>query len=44
MLLAREVEIQYRPHMLEALQNQVKAVADLLQGQTPVCSPVAISR
>lgn len=38
MLLEREVEIQYRPRMLEALQNKVHAVADSLQGQTPVCS------
>jgi hypothetical protein len=38
MLLEREVEIQYRPRMLEALQNKVHAVADSLQGQTPACS------
>lgn len=38
MLLEREVEIEYRPRMLEALQNKVDAVADSLQGQTPVCS------
>jgi hypothetical protein len=38
MVLEREVEIQYRPLMLEALQNKVNAVADSLQGQTPACS------
>src|SRR5437879_3892342 len=38
MLLEREVEIEYRPRMLEALQNKVDAVADSLQGQVPVCS------
>ena len=38
MLLEREVELQYRPHMLEALQNKVNAVADSLRGQTPTCS------
>src|SRR6266436_7709992 len=38
MLLERDVEIQYRPRMLEALQNKVNAVADSLQGQTLVCS------
>jgi hypothetical protein len=37
MLLEREVEIQYRPRMLEALQNKVNAVADSLPGQTPAC-------
>lgn len=38
MLLEREVELQYRPRMLEALQNKVNAVADSLRGQAPVCS------
>jgi len=38
MLLEREVEIEYRPRMLEALQNKVDTVADSLQGQVPVCS------
>ena len=38
MLLEREVEFQYRPRILEALQNKVHAVADSLQGQTPACS------
>ena len=38
MLLEREVEIEYRPRMLDALQNKVSAVADSLQGQTPACS------
>lgn len=37
MLLEREVELQYRPRMLEALQDKISAVADSLQGQTPVC-------
>jgi hypothetical protein len=38
MLLEREVEIQFRPRLLEALQNKVNAVADSLRGQTPACS------
>ena len=38
LLLGREVEIQYRPHMQEALQNKVNAVADSLRGQTPTGS------
>jgi hypothetical protein len=38
LLLEREVEIEYRPHMLEALQYKVHAVADSLQGQAPACS------
>jgi hypothetical protein len=38
MLLEREVELQYRPRMLEALQNKVNAVADSLKGQAPICS------
>jgi hypothetical protein len=38
MVLEREVEIQYRPRMLEALQNKVNAVADSLQGEPPTCS------
>jgi hypothetical protein len=37
LLLEREVELQYRPRMLEALQNKVNTVADSLQGQTPPC-------
>ena len=37
MLLEREVELQYRPQMLEALQTKVNGVADSLQGQTPAC-------
>jgi hypothetical protein len=36
MSLEREVELQYRSHMLEALQNKVNAVADSLQA--PACS------
>lgn len=38
MLLEREVEIQYRPRMREALQDKVNAVADSLRDQTPACS------
>jgi hypothetical protein len=38
MLLEREVEIQHRPRMLEALQDKVNSVADSLRGQTPACS------
>jgi len=38
MLLEREVEIQYRPRMREALQNKVNAVADSLRSQMPACS------
>ena len=38
MLLEREVELQYRPRMLEALQEKVDAVAESLQGQIPACS------
>jgi hypothetical protein len=37
MVLEREVEIEYRPRMLQALQNKVNAVAGSLQGQTPAC-------
>ena len=37
MLLEREVEIQYRPRMREALQDKVNAVADALRDQTPAC-------
>jgi hypothetical protein len=35
MLLEREVELEYRPRMLQALPNKVKAVADSLRDQTP---------
>jgi hypothetical protein len=38
LLLEREVELEYRPRMLEALQNKVNAVAGSLLGQTPACS------
>ena len=38
MLLEREVEIQYRPRMLEALQDKVNAVAETLLSQTPTCA------
>ena len=38
MLLEREVELQYRPQMLEALQNKVNGVSDSLRDQTPACS------
>jgi hypothetical protein len=37
MVLEREVEIQYRPLMREALQSKVTAVADSVRSQTPVC-------
>ena len=37
-LLEREVEIQYRPRMLEALQGKVNAVADSVRDQTPSCA------
>jgi len=36
-VLEREVEIEYRPRLLEALQGKVKAVADSLRDQTPGC-------
>jgi len=38
LLLEREVELQYRPRRLDALQDKVNAVADSLQGQTPACA------
>jgi hypothetical protein len=38
MLLEREVELEHRPRMLEALQNKVNAVADSLRSQTLACS------
>jgi hypothetical protein len=38
MLLEREVEIECRPRMQEALQNKVTAMADSLRSQTPVRS------
>ena len=38
MLLERDVEIQHRPLLLEALQEKVNAAADSLRGQTPACS------
>jgi hypothetical protein len=34
----REVEIEYWPLMLEALQSKVNAVADSVRDQTPDCS------
>jgi hypothetical protein len=37
-LLEREVELQYRPQMLETLQNKVNAVADSLRDQTLACA------
>ena len=36
--LEREVEIEYRPRLLEALQGKVNALADSVSGQTPACS------
>jgi hypothetical protein len=35
MLLEREVELEYRPRMLQALPNKVNTVADSLRDQTP---------
>jgi len=37
--LEREVEIEYRPQMLAALQGKVDAVAATAHGMTPVCPP-----
>ena len=37
MLLEREVELEYRPRMLQALPNKVNTVADSLRDQTPTC-------
>ena len=36
-LLEREVEIEYRPRLLEALQGKVNAVADSIGDQAPAC-------
>src|SRR6266852_1195055 len=36
-LLEREVEIEYRPQMLAALQSKVDAVADAARGVAPAC-------
>jgi len=36
--LEREVEIEYRPLLLEALQGKVNEVADSVRDQTPCCS------
>ena len=36
--LEREVEIEFRPRMLEALQNKMNAVAYSMRDQTPTCS------
>ena len=36
--LEREVEIEFRPRMLEALQNKMNAVADSMRDRTPTCS------
>lgn len=36
--MERKVELQHRPRMLETLQDEVNAVADSLQGQTPACA------
>lgn len=38
MELEREVEIEYRPIMLEALQSKVNALAESVGDQTPACS------
>lgn len=37
LLLEREVEMEYRPQMLAALQRKVNAVADTVQDSPPVC-------
>lgn len=37
LLLEREVEIEYRPQMLAALQHKVDAVAEAAQGTLPAC-------
>jgi len=37
LLLEREVEIEYRPQMLSALQRKVNAVAEATQSTVPVC-------
>lgn len=37
-LLEREVEVEYRPRMLEALQDKVNAVADSVRGQACGCA------
>lgn len=38
MLLEREVEIEYRPRLLEALQGKVNALADAVCDQVPCCA------
>jgi hypothetical protein len=37
LLLEREVELEFRPQMLAALQSKVDAVADAVQSTTPLC-------
>ena len=37
LLLEREVEIEFRPQMLAALQSKVDAVANAVQANTPLC-------
>lgn len=37
LLLEREVDMEYRPQMLAALQRKVNAVAQASQGTSPVC-------
>ncbi len=37
LLLEREVEIEYRPQMLAALQSKVDAVAAAARGTVPAC-------
>jgi hypothetical protein len=37
LLLEREVEIEYRPQMLAALQSKVDAFAGTARGTVPVC-------
>jgi hypothetical protein len=38
LLLEREVEIEYRPQMLAALQSKVNAFAAPVRGTAPVCA------
>src|SRR5207237_5111400 len=38
-LLEREVELEYRPQMLEALQRKVNTVAEQACATVPECSP-----
>ena len=37
MLIEREVEDEFRPEMLEAIQSRVDALADSIRGEAPDC-------